>query len=380
MKRRLFQQSPWAKQRVFVGLVVCVFAAMLPLTTLAGRKSGSAVLPANAVHQLETQLGQFKQFPGTTSFRIDIGDHTLISDSASTQLFVASAIKTFIVCQYLRDVEEGRLSEDEQLAVNDSVRTSDSPVLQNLTGTTPAVSILEAAITHSDNTATDIALLKVDPNRVRSFIAVAGLNSTLIPDSTRRFFSYNVGAPLGVDIGWAGVQQVLASQQLLGSPRPPLNHEETLASSADDLVSYYKRALAGTFFNTAERLAEFKRIHLSNTFFPNDTVGYGKGGSVEAVADMGNVADFHALSYAGQMVVGTTPVTFCFVVNWTSADPKSTSTALTPAFIDVVKGSLEAIKRGLPLRSSLSMRFRSNFDEWWPDRGAIQRPARGSPP
>src|SRR5438477_9505478 len=115
MKRRLFQQSPRAKQRVFIGLVVCVFGAMLPLTTLAGRKSGAAVLPANAVHQLKAQLGQFKQFPGTTSFRIDIGDHTLISDSASTQLFVASAIKTFIVCQYLRDVEEGRLSEDEQL-------------------------------------------------------------------------------------------------------------------------------------------------------------------------------------------------------------------------------------------------------------------------
>jgi beta-lactamase class A len=85
--------------------------------------------------------------------------------------------------------------------VNDRVRTSDSAVLLSLTGTTPARSILEALITHSDDTATDIALLHVGPNRVRSFIAAARLRATLIPDSTRRFFSHNVGAPLGVDIG-----------------------------------------------------------------------------------------------------------------------------------------------------------------------------------
>ena len=202
-------------------------------------------------------------------------------------------------------------------------------------------------ITHSDDTATDIALLRVGPDRVRSLIAAAGLRATLIPDSTRRFFSYNVGAPLGVDIGWAGVQQVLASQQLLGPPRPPLNDQETLASSADDMVSYYKRALAGEFFAKPATLAEVKRIHLTNTFFPDDTAGYAKGGSVDAVAESSTAADFHALAVAGQMVVNATPVTFCFVVNWTSVDPNSTSVTLTPAFIEVVKGSLEAIKRQL---------------------------------
>ena len=332
---------------------------MVPVAALAGRKSGTALLPGNAWRELQKHLEQFKQFPGTKSVRIDVGNHTLVSDSSSTQLFVASAIKTFIVCQYLRDVEAGRVSEDEQLEVNDSVRTDASPVLLNLTGTTPARSILEASITHSDNTATDIALVHVGPDRVRSFIAAAGLNATLIPDSTRRFFSYNVGAPLGVDLGWAGIQQVLHTEQLPGPPRPPLNNQQTLASSADDLVSFYKRALAGKFFNKPATLTEFKRIHLNNTFFPHDTAGYGKGGSGNWVADMGNVPVFHALSFAGQMVVGTTPVTFCFVVNWMREHPDSE--ALTPAFIAVVKGSMEAIKQGLPPGSSRD-RIVGDFD------------------
>jgi beta-lactamase class A len=310
----------------------------------------TAIRPArakNPARDLEKRLQQFKAFPGRTSFRIDIGPNKVASDSAATQRFVASAIKTFITCQYLRDVEAGRLSEDEQLPVDDSVRTESSPVLGNLTGTTPARSILEAMTTHSDNTATDIALLRVGPDRVRSFIAAERLGTTLVPDSTRRFFSYNVGAPLGVDIGWSGVQQVLASGRSLGPPRPPLNNRVTLASSADDLVSYYKRALAGRFFTKRATLAEFKRIHLTNSFFPADTVGYAKGGDADLLATSATVADFHALSYAGQMVVEATPVTFCFVVNWTSVDPTSSSETLAPAFADAINGCLVAIKRQL---------------------------------
>jgi beta-lactamase class A len=313
--------------------------------TLAGMAVTGPAWARHTPRGLETWLRRFKAFPGTTTFRIDIDRHELVSDGAGTQLFVASAIKTFVLCQYLRDVESGRLSEDEQLPVDDGVRAAASPVLLELTGTTPARSILEAMITHSDNTATDVAFKRVGPDRVRSFIAEAGLRATLVPDSTRRFFSYNVGAPLGVDIGWSGVQEVLASGHTLGTPHRPLNDEETLASSADDLVSYYKRALAGGFFTKQTTLTEFKRILLSNAFFPDGTVGYGKGGSGDWVADATDVADFHAISYAGQMVVGGTPVTFCFVVNWTSVDPRSTSEDLIPAFVDVVKGSMETIKR-----------------------------------
>ena len=310
----------------------------------------TAARPASArdpARGLETWVRQFKAFPGMTSFRIDIGRREVASDSPATPLFVASAIKTFIVWQYLRDVETGRLTEDESLPVNDEVRTSNSPVLLGLTGSTPARSILEAMITHSDNTATDVALLRVGPDRVRAAIAEAGLRATRIPDSTRRFFSHNVGAPLGVDIGWSGVQQVLAAGRSLGPPRPPLNDQQTLASCAGDLVSYYKRVLAGRFFTARASLAEFKRIHLTNSFAPDDTATYAKGGSGDWVTDSPTVADFHALSYAGQMVVEATPVTFCFIANWTGADPDRTSDALAPAFADVVRGSLDAVKQHL---------------------------------
>ena len=57
-------------------------------------------------------------------------------------------------------------------------------------------------IAHSDNTATDIALAKVGPAKVRALIAEAGLTATQIPDSTRRLFSYIAGAPEGRT--WAG--------------------------------------------------------------------------------------------------------------------------------------------------------------------------------
>jgi beta-lactamase class A len=76
-------------------------------------------------------------------------------------------------------------------------------------------------------------------------------------------------------------------------------------------------------------------------------VGYAKGGSGDWIAESSTVADFHALAYAGQMVVKTTPVTFCFVANWMSEAPDKDSGALTPAFADVINGSLVAIKQQL---------------------------------
>ncbi|UUZ68200.1 class A beta-lactamase-related serine hydrolase [Polaromonas sp. P2-4] len=86
------------------------------------------------------------------------------------QLFVGSAVKTFILAQFLRDAEAGRegLSESQLCEVSDALRSPGSPVLLALSGKTPYRSVLEAMITHSDNTATDIALTRVGPERVRA--------------------------------------------------------------------------------------------------------------------------------------------------------------------------------------------------------------------
>ena len=75
------------------------------------------------------------------------------------------------------------------------------------------------------------------PDNVRAFIASAGLTNTLIPDSTRSFIGYLLGAPDYLTFTW---QQYLdaANDPFVN---PPLNTTQTLASSADDLVSSYSR-------------------------------------------------------------------------------------------------------------------------------------------
>ena len=45
---------------------------------------------------------------------------------------------------------------------------------------------VEAMILHSDNTGTDMSMKLVGVDKVRAFIASAGLTNTLIPESTRR--------------------------------------------------------------------------------------------------------------------------------------------------------------------------------------------------
>jgi beta-lactamase class A len=233
------------------------------------------------------------------------------SHRPATRLFVGSAVKTFILAQYLRDVEAGRLAEGTQMAIDDSVRSLSSPVFLGLTGTTPAVNVLEAMIAHSDNTATDMAMAAVGADRVRALIAQADLKHTRIPDSTRRLFSYLAGAPEEVDAGWAGVQRLVETPSAV---RPALNDRQTMASTAEDMVAWYRQALAGRFFRKPGTLVEFKRIQaMADALIqvvPPDTMAYGKGGSIDW-------QDFHCFCLPGQMIVGKVPVTFCFTINWT---------------------------------------------------------------
>ena len=86
-----------------------------------------------------------------------------------------------------------------------------------------------------------------------------------------------------------------------------MNKEQTLASSADDLVSYYSRALQGEFFKNKETLTEFRRIlTLGDAIWllsmPLGASAIVKGGSID-------VAGFHALSVRAQcssMIAGFT--------------------------------------------------------------------------
>src|SRR5690606_23978899 len=114
-------------------------------------------------------------------------------------------------------------------------------------------------ITHSDNTATDIAINTVGPDKVRALIKNAGLTQTRIPDSTRVLFSYLGGAPEGSDLGWAGIEKMMAGN-LPGPPRAAMNDRQTMVSTAAEMTDWYRHVLAGKYFDKPETLAEFKRI------------------------------------------------------------------------------------------------------------------------
>src|SRR3954471_13654590 len=230
--------------------------------------SALAVLPAGALAQpagtgrLQAAIDRFAALPAASC--LVVADHPArpwrVSHQPAARLFIGSAIKTFILAQYLRDVEAGRLTEDAEMTLDDSVRSLSSPVFLKLSGTVPARSVLEAMIAHSDNTATDMAMAAVGADRVRAMVAEAGLKSTQVPDSTRRLFSYLAGAAEGEDVGWSGMQRLADASPSSSTARPALNDRQTMASTAEDMVAWYRQALAGRFFQKPATLVEFKRI------------------------------------------------------------------------------------------------------------------------
>lgn len=291
--------------------------------------------------RLKAAIDRFAMLPAASCLVMadQPGKSWQASHQPATRLFVGSAVKTFILAQYLRDVEAGKLAEDTPMSIDDSVRSLSSPVFLKLNGTTLAVSVLEAMITHSDNTATDMAMAAVGAERVRALIVQAGLKQTQIPESTRRLFSYLAGAPEGVDAGWAGVQRLVGAP---GATRPALNDRQTMASSAEDMVAWYRKALAGAFFQKPGTLVEFKRIQAMASALihvvPPDTMAYGKGGSIDW-------QDFHCFCLPGQMIVGKVPVTFCFTINWTG--PSDGVGAIFQSYTAAIADVLREAARGV---------------------------------
>jgi beta-lactamase class A len=91
--------------------------------------------------RLGAALRRFHALPGTKSYLIHVGQggsRGRVAHRPDLFLFTASAYKTFVLGQYLRDVEAGLLSEDEPLVIEDSVRMIGSPVFLGLAGTTTA--------------------------------------------------------------------------------------------------------------------------------------------------------------------------------------------------------------------------------------------------
>lgn len=324
-------------------------ATSLALPALAAYGANAeAASPAN----VEAAIGRFAALaPDTANCLVRADPSSTAAPAWSAgyypdrQLFVGSAVKTYILAQFLRDVEAGLggLTEDRACEISDAYRSPGSPVFLGLSGKTSYRSALEAMITHSDNTATDVALAVAGPDRVRALIAEAGLHQTRIPDSTRKLFSYLAGAEPGVDLGWEGMVRLGNNENLgLTSRADVINDKQAMLSTASEMVSWYRQSMSGKFFRQPATLAEYKRIHaMADAVWmavPARVQGFGKGGSIDWES-------FHCLCFAGQMLAGAVPVTFCLTLNWTGG---ALSTERTGEFIaaaaDVLREAATAAK------------------------------------
>jgi len=294
-------------------------------------------------------LGLFKSLPGETAVKIyapaaNGKPEFLIESNASKQMFVGSAIKTFILCESLHQADSPTVVQSltaEQLSLNASVWSLDSATFNppNLIGKVSQRTALEAMIVHSDNTGTDMCIKHAGADKVRAFIASAQLKSTMIPESTRVFFGYLLGAKNYQTFSWSDIGGA-ASLPIVNSP---LNQVETLASSADDFVSYYSRALHGDFFEHKETLNEFRRIlSLGDAIWllpmPLGASSFCKGGSID-------VSGFHAVCAPGGMFFDNRWVYFCLTINWTAK--AETDPATVAAFAAAGSKALALTKQAL---------------------------------
>jgi beta-lactamase class A len=235
--------------------------------------------------------------------------------NSSRKLFVASANKTFVLCEALRQADAPDVDvvlEETKLALDSTVWSFGSPIFNppHLSGVVSERTALEAMITRSDNTATDMTFKLLGANSVRRFIAAAHLNNTLIPDSTRAFAGYVFGASNYLTLTWEQLVQIVQGPLV----HPFFNSVQTLASSAHDLVSYYLPALEGEFFQHAATLNEFRRILTLCDFIyrvplPLGVSAYAKSGDADSPG-------FHARSIAGGMFFQDRWVYFAFIINW----------------------------------------------------------------
>jgi beta-lactamase class A len=276
--------------------------------TAAIASLGAMAERATASTAKEQILSLFDTLPGDKALKIfapatKSKAEFSVEMNAGKQMFVGSAIKTFILAEALRQVDSPNIVQTltaKQLTLDASVWNLDSQTFNppNLIGQVSQRTALEAMIQHSDNTGTDMSLKLVGPENVRQLIASAQLSATLIPESTRAFFGYLLGAKDYKAFSWKELMAATNNSMI----NSPMNQVQTLASSAGDFVSYYSRALQGEFFKNKETLAEYRRIlSLGDAIWllplPLGGSAFCKGGSIDVVK-------FHALCAPGEWCLG----------------------------------------------------------------------------
>jgi len=312
-----------------------------------------AVLPAvPAIKEPPTQdaiVALFKSLPGEVSFKIyapavNGKPGFLVASNSAKAMFCGSAFKSFVLCEILRQADSttvGQTISSQQLTLDAGVWSADSSVFNppNLIGKVSLRTALEAMISHSDNTATDMCLNYIGPDKVRAMIASIGLKSAIIPNSTRTFFGYLLGAKDFKTFTWEQLGAAANSNIV----NQPLNPVESMACSADDFVSYYSRALQGEFFKNPQTLSHFRQVLSTGDAIwlmpmPLGASCFLKGGSID-------VPGFHALCVPGGMLFDDRWVYFCLTINWTAAAEKDPATV--QAFAAAASRAMAMVKDGL---------------------------------
>jgi beta-lactamase class A len=326
-------------------------AALAPLSVAAATTtSGPAVTP-------DQIIDLFEHLPGEKGVKIFApaagGRPEFVAElNADQKLFVASADKTFALCEALRQVDSPDVVhtlETTKLELNSTIWSiPGSPVFDppNLKGTVSERVAMEAMVMNSDNTATDMIFKVAGVANIRSFIASLGLTQTLVPDSTRALSAYLFGAPNYLTISWKALMAVVKKGVLT---HPFLNDVETFASSANDFVSYYSLALQGAFFDHTETLNEFRRILTLCDFIyliplPLGVSAYAKSGNVDFPKTT-NFPGFHVRSIAGGIFFGEHWVYFAFILNWDNPAPDDPATV--SQFYSAINQALTLVKHSL---------------------------------
>lgn len=337
----------WFRRDFISGLGLATAGAVL--TPIISKASNSKDLEAKI-------LPLFTNLSGKSTLKIHAvsqSESINVSLNSNIPLFCGSSFKVYVLTVFLRQMEEGKVSFDDVLMVNDQVRVLSSPVFGGLSGKTTALIALEAMMMHSDNTATDLIMSLVTPQAVRDFIAEIGLKQTLIPNSISVMFSYLLGAKNGEDWGWEKINQEMNNSNL--QTRSILPQEQsaiaeganmTIASS-DDFVDFYTLALQGKFFQKEDTLRDFKRIlrlpDILDRFIPSGAIGYVKGGSIDLQPQ-------YALCLAGGVRFSAdTWAYYSFMINWDDATGKQMPT-ISNNFLNSVKNSLKFIQDAIDNR------------------------------
>lgn len=302
----------------------------------------------------------FEPLPGIKAVKIwapakNCGQEFIASLNPGRQMFCASSFKGFVLCEALRQIDSpqlvGTLSAT-QLALDAGVWSLGSSVFNppNLSGLVTERTTLEAMISHSDNTATDMILKHVGADKVRDFVRSIGLRNTRIANSTRQFLGYIFGVSDWQATTWDEIVARIESNA--PAIHPLLNDVQTMASSPDDFVSFYSRALQGEFFNNPATLAEFRRIltmpDTISRVVPLGANGFLKAGSVDAGGS-------HGLSIAGGMYFPHRWVYFATIINWDKPGDADLETAA--AFGEATRQALSLVAEALGSRADTALRF-----------------------